>query len=358
MRPLQWGEMFREGRRVAVNEKRTTLREVAELAGVSQATASKVLNGRGDVAPHTRERVLEVMKAQRYARTGSRATPEAAAPLVAVFDSLRSQYATLILQGIVSAAAEGSTDVVVRLEPTGFHKLSDRAIRAWTDSIPGAGGIIAVTSVMARSLLDSAARRKIPLVSIDPVDSFDESIVSIGSTDWAGARSVTEHLLALGHRHIAWIGGPPGSAPTIERFHGYTTALAVAGIKDDPALQRNGPYTFESGVTLAGELLDSGIDVTAIVCGSDAIAFGVMSAARRRGITVPAELSVAGFDDVPQAEWVTPTLTSVRAPLEGIGRMAVETVTGLAAGRQPLSHHIQLSTNLIVRESTAPPPER
>jgi LacI family transcriptional regulator len=343
---------------MAGSEKRTTLREVAQLAGVSQATASKVLNGRGDVAPHTRERVLEVMKAQRYARTGSRTAHETTPPLVAVFASLTSQYASLILQGIVSAAAERSTDVVVRLEPTGFHRLGDRATRAWMDSIPDAAGIIAVTSVMARSLLDGAARRKIPLVSIDPVDSFDESIVSIGSTDWAGARSVTEHLLALGHRHIAWIGGPTGSAPTIERFHGYTTALAVAGVPEDPALQRNGPYTFESGAALAGELLDSGVEVTAVVCGSDAIAFGAMSAARGRGLGVPAELSVAGFDDVPQAEWVSPKLTSVRAPLDGIGRMAVETVTGLAAGREPLSHHIQLSTNLVIRESTAPPRDR
>lgn len=338
------------------SDKRTTLREIAGLAGVSQATASKVLNGRSDVAPQTRERVLEVMKSQRYARSGARALPETTPPLVAVFDSLRSQYASLILQGIVQEAAARDTDVIVRLEPSGFHLLSDRAVRQWIDSQPGVGGIIAVTSVMARSLLDSAARRKIPLVSIDPIDSFDESIVSIGSTDWAGARAMTEHLLGLGHRRIAFIGGPLGSAPTIERTHGYRAALGAHGIEEDPALIRNGPYTFQSGVELVTELLDSGVEVTAIVGASDAIAFGAMAVARERGISVPEELSVVGYDDLPQAEWSTPKLTSVRAPLEGIGRMAVETVLGLGAGREPLSHHIQLSTNLIVRESSAAPP--
>ncbi|WP_394552812.1 LacI family DNA-binding transcriptional regulator [Agromyces sp. MMS24-JH15] len=338
------------------SRRRPTLREVAELAGVSQATASKVLNGRSDVAPQTRERVLEVMESEGYHRTGNRSTVDGEPPIVAVFDDLASTYVSLTLEGVVLAAAEHDVDVVVRINPTAFHDLSDRAARAWIDANRGARGIISVTSMVPRSLIESAERRRIPLVSIDPVDSFDERIVSISSTDWAGGRSVTEHLLALGHRDIAWIGGPSGSAPTIERFQGYRAAHELAGVPTSAQLHRNGRYTFESGVLLGGELLDSGVRCTAVVCGSDSIAFGVMEAARRRGIRLPEDLSITGFDDVPQAEWVAPKLTSVRAPLIGIGRMAVETVLALAEGRAPISHNIQLSTSLVVRESTAPPP--
>jgi LacI family transcriptional regulator len=125
----------------------------------------------------------------------------------------------------------------------------------------------------------------------------------------------------------------------------------------DSALCRNGPYSFEAGLEAGTGLLRRNARPTAIICASDAIAFGVMEAARREGLRVPDDVSVGGFDDVPQVEWVSPKLTSVRAPLIGIGRMAMETILAMSAGKEPPSHHIQLATRLMPRESTAPPPE-
>jgi LacI family transcriptional regulator len=179
--------------------------------------------------------------------------------------------------------------------------------------------------------------------------------VSISVTDWTGARTMADHLLQLGHRRIGWVGGPTQSTPTIERFRGYRSALEKAGIPVEAELCRNGPYSFEAGVEAGAALLALPDRPTAIMGANDAIAFGVMEAARRAGLSLPTDLSVGGFDDIPQAEWVTPKLTSVRAPLFGIGRLALETILALSAGKEPPSHHIQLATRLIPRESTAPP---
>lgn len=336
---------------------RVTLKHVAQRAGVSQATASKVLNGRTDVSKSTRDRVLRVLEEEGYRRSSARA-PDARRPqLTAIFDSLTSQYASLILQGMVTAAAERETDVVVRMLPAAFSNASPAAARTWIHENASATGIIAVTSAVPQDVVRAASRLGLPLVTIDPVDPADSDVVSIGSTDWTGGRAAAEHLIGLGHTRIGWVGGLRGSVPSIERFQGYRSALSHAGIVEDSSLYRSGPYSFETGVELGGQLLELDPRPTAIIGASDAIAFGVMEAARQRGLDLPGDLSVAGFDDIPQAEWTSPKLTSVRTPLIGIGRMATETLFALAEGREPASHHIQLSTSLIVRESTAPPRE-
>jgi LacI family transcriptional regulator len=334
---------------------RVTLKHVAQRAGVSQATASKVLNGRTDVSKTTRDRVLRVIDEEGYRRSSARVTDVRRPQITAIFDGLTSQYASLILQGMVTSAAERETDVVVRLVPTAFSSASPAAARTWIHENASATGVIAVTSVVPQDVVRAASRLGLPLVTIDPVDPADSDVVSIGSTDWTGGRAVTEHLIGLGHTRIGWVGGLRGSVPSIERFQGYRSALQYARLTDSPNLHRSGPYSFEAGVELGGQLLDEDPRPTAIIGASDAIAFGVMEAARQRGLGLPGDLSVAGFDDIPQAEWTSPKLTSVHTPLIGIGRMATETLFAMSEGREPASHHIQLSTSLIVRESTAPP---
>ncbi|WP_150307289.1 LacI family DNA-binding transcriptional regulator [Planctomonas psychrotolerans] len=332
-----------------------TLKHVAERAGVSQATASKVLNGRADVAPGTRERVLQVLDEAGYRARSSSPAETGRKRVAAIFDGITSQYAALILDGMVSAAADLGVDVSVLRTPKDFADPARKAARSWVHENQAFTGVIAVTSSLPADMIRTAAQVNLPLITIDPADESQSDLVSISSTDWTGGRSMTEHLLELGHTRIAWIGGPAVSAPTIERFHGYRSSLERAGIPVDPAICRNGPYSFEAGIEAGRELMRGSDRPTAIICASDAIAFGVLEAARRERLEVPRDLSVGGFDDIPQAEWVSPKLTSVRAPLIGIGRMAIETILGMSVGKEPPSHHIQLATQLIVRESTAPP---
>jgi LacI family transcriptional regulator len=334
---------------------RATLADVARLAGVSPATASKVLNGRSDVATETRDLILGVIAEVGYHPTTARQQPTRKA-LVTVLDFVESRYAGTVLQGILTAANTAQAALLLRLPPDESVATSRTAARAWIaeQKASGAVGLIELAVSVPDLVFLAAEALELPMVTIDPIDTTDSRVVSIGSTNWAGGRSATEHLIKLGHRQIAWIGGPPGSAPSVERFHGYQAALDSAGINPERTLIRHDAFSVEAGHRHGREILALNQPPSAIVAGNDEIAVGVLTAAKELHITVPGELSVTGFDDTSQTEWTTPRLTSVRQPLAGMGRMAVETVLGMADGIQPASQHLQLATTLSVRDSTGP----
>lgn len=338
--------------------ERVTLADVARLAGVSTTTASKVLNGRGDVGASTRERVLAVMAELGYRPTTARHERPRDRAIITVLDFVESRYAGTVLQGILVAATAAKTELLLRLPPDEPVRTSRAAARAWMEERKASGvvGMIALAAAVPDPVLLAAEDLEVPVVAIDPIDTTESRVVSIGSTNWAGGRSATEHLIRLGHRRIAWIGGPLGSAPSVERFHGYQAALDSAGLSPDRALVRHEAFSVEAGLRHGLDLLALGDRPTAIVAGNDEIAVGVLAAAERLGIPVPGALSVTGFDDTPQTEWTSPRLTSVRQPLAGMGRMAVEAVLAMADGVQPASRHLQLATTLSVRDSTGPAP--
>jgi len=338
--------------------ERVTLADVARLAGVSEGAASKALNGRSDVAQDTRERILSVVAELGYRSTTTRWEAPRARTLVTVFDVLESPYISNVLQGILAAAAVAQTNVLVRLAPDRDVRVTKAAARAWVAEQKASGvvGIIGITLAVPDAVLLAANEVDMPMVMIDPVDTRDSRVISIGSTNWDGSRTATEHLLALGHRRIGWIGGPTGSDASRERFHGYRAALDSAGIELDRTLVRSDWFSIETGLSCGRELLSLAKPPTAIVAGDDEIAVGVLAAAHELRVPVPGRISVVGFDDSPQAAWTTPRLTSVHQPLIGMGRMAVDMVLALAAGIQPASRHVQLATALTVRDSTAPAP--
>ncbi|MEV0150534.1 MULTISPECIES: substrate-binding domain-containing protein [unclassified Nonomuraea] len=345
--------MRRRGR-----SERATLADVARLAGVSPATASKVLNGRSDVGAKTRDLVLRAMAETGYKPTAVRHEPPQGRTLVTVLDIVESRYAGTVLQGILMAATSAQAELLLRLPPDEPISTSRTAARTWMEQQRASGvvGIIALAVAVPDPVLLAAEDLEMPVVTIDPIDTTESRLVSIGSTNWAGGRSATEHVIKLGHRRIAWIGGPLGSAPSLERFHGYQAALDSAGITPDRTLIHHEAFSVEAGQRHGHDILALDERPTAIVAGNDEIAVGVLAAAKELGISVPGELSVTGFDDTPQTQWTTPRLTSVRQPLVGMGRMAVETILGMADGVQPASRHLQLATTLSVRDSTGPAP--
>jgi LacI family transcriptional regulator len=182
-------------------------------------------------------------------------------------------------------------------------------------------------------------------------------MITVGSSNWAGARSATDHLITLGHRRIAWIGGPDASTAARDRFHGYRAALDSAGIDLDPTLVRSGRFDVGAGARHARDLLTTPRPPTAVMAADDELAVGVLATAHELGLPVPQQLSVVGFDDTPQAAWTTPPLTTVRQDLDGMGRLAVQTVLALSSGEHPPSRHIELATTLSVRGTTGPPGE-
>ena len=340
---------------------RPTMAEVAAHAGVSQGSVSKALGGRRGLSDETRERVLAAAAELGYRPTARDAAPVALRrrALAIVFDLPASPYILGVMQGVLAAAASAEIDLLVRTAPPLAERTRRGRAVAWAASQRTAGviGIVAVTLSSPDALLDAAAEARIPFVMVDPIDTRSRRMVSIGSSNWAAARDATQHLLSLGHRRIAWIGGPETSDAARDRFLGYQAALSIAGIPFDDDTIREGLFTVESGIRHARDLLGGPFPPTAIMCANDDIAVGTLQAAYDLGVRVPDQLSVTGFDDTPQAAWTIPRLTSVHQPLEEMGRMAVDQLLSMAAGNRPPSRHVELTTSLTVRGTTGPAPQ-
>lgn len=338
--------------------RRATLADVASAVGVSRGTVSKALNGRGDISSETRERVLAAVTDLNYRPTTAPAPASSRRALAVVFDIPASPYILGVLQGVIAASTETHVDLLPRLAPPRASRMQRAVAREWVAEQQAAGiiGLIGITLPRPDGLLEAASSADLPFVIVDPVDAHHRSMVSVGSSNWAGARTATEHLIELGHRRIAWIGGPEASDAARDRLYGYQAALDAAGLAIDPALIRSDQFAIATGAEHARSLLALPDPPTAIMAGNDEIAVGVLATAHELGRRVPHDLSVTGFDDTPQAAWTTPPLTTVHQHLEGMGAMAVQTILVMAEGRRPSSRHVELATTLTVRESAAPPP--
>ncbi|MBE1537153.1 LacI family DNA-binding transcriptional regulator [Actinomadura algeriensis] len=331
---------------------RPTLAVIAAEAGVSQATVSKVLNGRTDVAAATRERVEALLRDHNYPGPGGSRRARRSGLIDLVLAGLDSPWAVEILRGVEAECAEQGTGVVVSLV-----REDDARPPSWQNlpALHHSDGVILVTSRMTDRQRAQLERAGVALVLVDPVNLPDSDIASVGATNWAGGLAATEHLIELGHRRIAMIGGPGDMLCTQARVDGYRTALERAGIEVDRGLVRYGDFHHEGGFARTRELLALPDRPTAIFAGSDQQAMGAYQAARLAGLRVPEDLSVVGFDDLPTCEWLSPPLTTVRQPLEEMGRVAARTLLQLLDGRPPLTPRVELATELRVRASTAPP---
>lgn len=327
-----------------------TLAELAELAGVSLATASKVLNGRGDVAPATRARVEGLLAEHGYRRRG-RSRP--ASPLVElVFHELQSAWSIEIISGVEDVVAAHGMSVALT-QSGSRHAPADEWLDAVIQRAPA--GVILVFSELPAGMRAALETRGIPFVIIDPAGDPPAGVPSVASANWNGGLVATRHLIALGHRRIAAITGPDDMMCSHARLDGYRSAMTAAGLPIREEWVRFGDFHPEGGSRHAAELLDLADPPTAVFAGSDLQALGVYEVARQRGIRVPEELSVVGYDDIPVAEWVSPRLTTVLQPLEEMGREAARLVIRLASGAIEPAPRIELATRLVVRDSTAAP---
>lgn len=336
-----------------MTQKRATLAQVAERAGVSMATVSKVLNGRDDVAAATRARVQSVLTELGYEAPGRRREAPPGPRLIDfVCEELSSDYALEVLRGVVESAAETDVDIVVSQE-----RSDRRDPAAWAQRLADSGrtGMVLITSRMTVAGLGEFRRRGIPVVVVDPFSPIDAGFVSVGATNWAGGRAATDHLADLGHTRIAYIGGPEAAECHVARLHGYLASLRAHGV--DPRSEYVIPGTFhvESGVSGMSALMDLDEPPTAIFASSDSIAVGVFEEAARRGIRIPEDVSVIGFDGTELGTRTIPPLTTVAQPLREIGQAALRLI--LDQDRDGLlgSHHMELATTLITRASTARP---
>ncbi|MEU8576938.1 LacI family DNA-binding transcriptional regulator [Streptomyces asoensis] len=336
---------------VPASRGRVTITEIAREAGVSVPTVSRVVNGRSDVSPGTRARVEDLLRLHGY-RKRPAASRTRAALLDLVLDDLDSPWAVEILRGVEEVAHSAGAGTVV----SAIHGRSGDA-REWMRTLRSraSDGVILVTPALEPTLHEQVRILGVPLVVVDPTGSPADGTPTIGAADWAGGLAATEHLLALGHRRIGLIAGPPRLLCSRARFDGYRAALEAAGLALDTSLVVPGDFRPESGFTGCTALLDLPEPPTAVFAASDRMALGAIEALRRRGLRAPEDMSVVGFDDLPEVRWSAPPLTTVRQPLADMGELAARTVLGLARGERPDSPRVELGTELVVRFSTAPP---
>jgi DNA-binding LacI/PurR family transcriptional regulator len=192
-------------------------------------------------------------------------------------------------------------------------------------------------------------------VVIDPAEEPGPGIRSVGTTNWQGGLTATRHLIELGHRRIAVIGGPAGLWSSQARLDGYRAAMLEAGLPVDERLICRGTFSVPGGRQQALHLLDLADRPTGIVAGNDAQAFGVLQALGEFRLRAPDDVSVVGFDDVPVAAWATPALTTIRQPLAAMAATAFRMLWAGEADTSAQAHNVELATALVVRDSTAPP---
>jgi LacI family transcriptional regulator, xylobiose transport system transcriptional regulator len=329
---------------------RTTLAKLAEEAGVSIGTVSKVLNGRSDVAPATRARVERLLDSHDYRRRST-----AGSTLIElVFHELTEAWSMEIITGAGDVAAQHGMSVVLTASGD-RHSPGPEWISGVLRRRPA--GVLLVFSDLAPMLREQLRARAIPFAVIDPAGDPPRGVPSVGSANWTGGLAATRHLLELGHRRIAMVTGPADMMCSLARLDGYRSAMRSAGAPVREDWTTFGDFHVSGGRAAAEALLAAEDRPTAIFAGSDLQALGVIEVARERGLRVPEDVSVVGYDDVPVALLSRPQLTTIHQPLKQMAALAARIVVQLAEGGTVEQERVDLATHLVVRDSTAPPPD-
>ncbi|MFE1359929.1 LacI family DNA-binding transcriptional regulator [Streptomyces harbinensis] len=333
-----------------------TLAVIAREAGVSVPTASKVANGREDVAPETRRRVTEVLDRLGYVRRQRISAGRGPALIELVMRQLDSPWSGAVLHGVERAAREAGVSVLVSAAPAGGARGAGGE-HGWLERLCAreTSGMLFNLAGLSEGQYSRLRQHGIPFVMIDPVRQPPPWVPSVGATNWQGGVSATEHLIGLGHRRIAVIGGFPREQSSTARVAGHRSAMAAAGLPVPPGYVGWGEFSEEGGRREMERMLALPDPPTAVFSCSDEMGLGVCRALAGHGLRVPEEVSLVAFDDLPQARWATPALTTVRQPLAEMAGTALRLLLRMVAGDRPEGVRTELSTRLVVRDSTAPP---
>lgn len=336
--------------------KKHTINDIARLAQVSKKTVSRVINESPFVHEETRLRIAAIMKSVGY-------TPDPQARALAfrrsfliglIYDNPNAPYVINVQEGMLGALRRMGYELVVhpcdRSAPEFLTDIRNLVSRLKLD------GVILLPPVSEiAELADLLKEIECPYMRVISAP-LDEPKNLVLSQDRQSAGAVADHLVQLGHTRIAMIAGPGTYRSSHERLTGFAEALSKRGIKLPPEYVAEGAYTFESGVACAEQLLALDPKPTAIFAGNDETAAGVYRTAYLRGLRIPDDLTVIGFDDSPLASRLCPSLTTMRQPIREMGRMAAENlIAKIARTDTTLLAATTVVPNLIVRESSGPP---
>jgi len=328
-----------------------TIGDVATASGVSVSTVSRVLNNKDDVSTETCERVKSVIAKMGYTSSlAARSMRTLRKNVIGlIMPDAGEPFPIEVMKGVNSTIATSDYDLLIYTCGDGRkHFTADREkkfVSLLNNSITD--GVIVVTPE-ATHFSTSA-----PLVAVDPHYEINE-YPSVISTNLEGAMEAMNYLLKLGHRRIGFISGRFDLQSANSRLRGYKDSLTRAGLPVDSELITQGDFTAESGLICARQLLTLLNPPTAIFAANDEMALGVYQAANDAGLSIPANLSVVGFDNIPEASQCEPGLTTVHQPIQEMGRIAVQMLLKLIEGEPLEENIIKTSTCLVIRDSCQP----
>jgi LacI family transcriptional regulator len=328
-----------------------TIGDVAAQAGVSIATVSKVINGRYGVAPATLERVQAVIDDLGYESSlVARSLRSRRTNVLGIVVADIEPFSAELLKGAGAAIRERGYELIV-YSGSGHGKDNSGWERRYISRLGGTltDGIILVTPTVVD--VDDGT----PVVAVDP-HTGPSNLPSVHSDNLAGAMAAIRHLLELGHRRIGFLAGRPDLESARSREQGYRQALADAGIAVDPDLIRVGDYDLEMSQEPARQLLTLDDRPTAIFAANDLSAMQTMHVARTLGLAIPGDVSVVGFDNIPESALIEPPLTTIDQSIQEMGRRAVELLIAVIDGETGPAQQVTLPTRLVVRQSTGVPP--
>lgn len=328
---------------------RTTIHDVAKAAGVSVSTVSKAVNGRYGIADATVQRVLDAVKQLGYESSLVASSMRARRTgVIGVLLADFEPFSAEILKGVGSAVHDTAFDL---LAYSGSHL---GAGDGWERrSLSRLSGTLIDAAIMVTPTVVSAGT-EIPVVAIDP-HTGRADLPTVESDSFGGALTATRHLIELGHRRIGFLAGRPDLRSAGLRDAGYRRALSDAGIPLDPSLVGIGRYELDVTRESARIMLSGESRPTAIFAANDLSAIAVIDVAHELGLRVPDDLSVIGFDDVPEATRRVLPLTTIQQPMRRLGAVAADMVFTLLSGQEVDEMHVILPTRLVVRATTAPP---
>jgi len=330
-----------------------TIKDVAERAGVGIATVSRTLHGSSQVSPETAARVLKVVEELGY-RPNSNAQSLASGHsrmLGLVVSDITNPFFPELIKGFEDVALLNGYDVLVastNYDPVRTAQCVQRMIERKTD------GVAIMTSEVDASLKDSLSRRKVPLVFLD-LGRVGKLVSNVRIDYGAGIGQAVEHLTGLGHHRIAFISGPGHLASARERRDAFLSRLEDPSLAPCEILIEEGNHRVDGGLEAMLRLLDRAPWPTAVVASNDLTAIGAMRAIRQRGLRVPEDISVVGFDDIQMAEYTEPPLTTVRLLRTEVARLACDALVKMI-GAHGAGVELRVSTALVVRCSTAKSP--
>ncbi len=331
-------------------DKRPTINDIAKRVGLSKASVSRALNGKQDVDPETRKRVLKVAAQVGYVPSASaRALSNGRSNCLGLLvPTLTWPWILEVLRGVAEEIERSGYSLI--LYTTSGGEDSEREFMSQVVPAGAVDGLALVIPLGMLEYIERLAKGGLPVVVVDDRGHYPD-LPTVATTNVEGGRSATLHLIERGRRRIAMLNGPHDFGCNRDRLEGYKSALQKAGLQFDPKLVVDSDFKESGGASAMTTLLATDPKLDGVFVANDVMAFGAMRALRNAGRRIPDDVAVVGFDDIPASAMTHPPLSTVRQPLYEMGRTAASMVMAAVRG-ESITKRIELPTSLVIRESS------